>query len=70
MDTTFEIYYRLQHKHKDGSWGEMEDQPEHRAPAHDSERKWGIARIFRCNSCDEYVTVVPPGQEAAPHSGD
>ena len=33
MDTTFEIYYRLQHRHKDGSWGEMEEVRSHHGAA-------------------------------------
>ena len=67
MDTTAEIYYRLQHRHKDGSWGEMEEAPRS-APSHDPERRWGITKLFRCTSCDEGVTLVPPGQESTPRS--
>ena len=65
--TTFEVYYKVSHRHKDGSWGEMEEAPAHGASAHDKERRWGIGRLFRCTSCDEGVTLVPPGSESAPH---
>ena len=62
MDTTAEIYYRIQHRHKDGSWGDMELSP-HSPASLDPERRWSFAKLFRCTSCDEGVTVVPPGHE-------
>ena len=64
--TVFEVYYKVSHRHKDGSWGEMEGVPQ-QAPAHDQERLWGLGRLFRCTSCDEGVTLVPSGSEPAPH---
>ena len=67
METTAEIYYRLQHRHKDGSWGDMEQAPRSSA-SQDPERKWGISRLFRCTSCDEGVTLVPPDQESGQHN--
>ena len=66
--TTFEVYYKVSHRHKDGGWGDMEEVPSHHsAPAHDKERMWGIGRLFRCTSCDEDVTLVPPGSGTEPH---
>ena len=56
-------YYRLQHRHKDGSWAEMEE-VSHTAAAHDQERSWGIRRIFRCRTCVESATIVAGGEEA------
>jgi hypothetical protein len=58
---TFELSYRVEHRHGDGSWGEMlEDRSrDHDSAAHDPERNWGIRRIFRCTSCDEAVTLIP-----------
>ncbi len=50
--------YRLQHRHEDGSVHSM--QPEHRDPAeHDPERSWEQGQIFRCESCDEKIEVIP-----------
>ena len=47
-----ESQYRIQHRHEDGSWGDMVEQPEHLDPAaHDTERAWNFRRIFRCTSC-------------------
>ena len=65
--TTFEVYYKVSHRHKDGGWGDMEEVAIHRSSAHDKERLWGIGRLFRCTSCDEDVTLIPPGSEPAPH---
>jgi hypothetical protein len=61
-----EVAYRIDHRHKDGSWGEMVEDASHHGPAeHDPERGWARGRIFRCTSCDESVTVVP-GEEGGP----
>jgi len=55
-----ESAYRIEHRHKDGAWGEMRQvEPHHTAPDHDPERSWGIRRIFRCTSCDESVSIGP-----------
>ena len=55
-----ESQYRIQHRHEDGSWSDMVEQPEHLDPAaHDTERVWNLRRIFRCTSCSEAVTLVP-----------
>ena len=63
-----EFAYRIEHRHKDGSWGEMvEDRAHHDAADHDPERRWGLGRIFRCTSCDESVTLIP-GEELTPPS--
>ena len=64
--TLIELRYRLEHRHKDGSWGEMaEDRSHHDVADHDPERGWNVRRIFRCTSCDESATIVP-GDEASP----
>jgi hypothetical protein len=61
-----ELAYRIEHRHPDGSWGEMIEQRGHHDPAqHDAERSWGIRRIFRCTSCDETAILVP-GDEGGP----
>ncbi len=55
-----ESQYRFEHRHEDGSWSQMVEQPAHNDPdAHDQERAWGFRRIFRCESCGEAVTLVP-----------
>jgi hypothetical protein len=49
---------RIEHRHRDGSWGEMVEDRSHHAPAdHDPERSWNVGRLFRCSSCDESLTV-------------
>ena len=60
----YEIAYRIEHRHRDGSWGEMIEDRAHHAPAdHDPERGWARgARIFRCTSCEDDVTLLPPGE--------
>lgn len=67
MDRSYEILYRLEHRHKNGSWGEMvEDRSHHDAAQHDPERSWGLRRIFRCTSCDETATITPGEEGGAP----
>jgi hypothetical protein len=54
-----EMAYRIDHRHPDGSWGEMVEDRSHHSPAdHDPERKWGAFRIFRCTSCEASVMVA------------
>jgi len=59
--------YRIEHRHSDGSWGEMVEDRAPRSPAEsDPERGWANHRIFRCTSCDTSVTLIdedgsPPG---------
>jgi hypothetical protein len=62
--TPYEVSYRVQHRHKDGTWADMEEVQGHDAADHDPERKWGLGRLFRCQSCPEEVTMVPsvPGR--------
>ena len=56
----FELNYQVMHRHKDGSWAEMQEVPSHRDPsAHDPERSWSLRRIFKCKTCEEWATVVP-----------
>jgi len=57
-------YYLLQHRHKDGSWAEMEEVAHHSPAAHDQERSWGFRRIFRCRTCEESATIMPGAEEA------
>jgi hypothetical protein len=55
-----EAMYKIQHRHKDGAWADMEEDRSHHDPAdHDPERKLGLNRIFRCRTCDESVEIVP-----------
>ena len=66
-----EMALRIEHRHKDDTWGEMQEERSHGhdSAEHDPERGWGIRRIFRCTSCPEAVTVFdgevggpPPGR--------
>ena len=61
-----ELQYRIDHRHKDGSWAEMEEvTPHHDSAQHDTERSWGFKRLFKCKTCDEFLTIQP-GQEGGP----
>jgi hypothetical protein len=67
VDRTFEILYRIEHRHHDGSWGEMVEDRAHHSPSdHDPERSWSLRRIFRCTSCEEAVTVIPGEEGGVP----
>ena len=49
---------RIEHRHSDDTWGEMQEERSHHDPAdHDPERGWSIRRVFRCTSCPDSVTV-------------
>ena len=55
-----EVQYKISHRHKDGSYADMEEVTDHHDPsAHDQERSWGLRRIFKCRTCEEWATVVP-----------
>ena len=55
-----EAEYQLTHRHSDGSWAEMAEEPlHHGAVEHDPERGWSLGRLFRCRTCEESVLVVP-----------
>jgi hypothetical protein len=58
--------YRVEHRHRDGSWGEMVEDRTHHDPAeHDPERGWRDGRRFQCTSCDESVMVRPESPDLA-----
>ncbi len=55
-----ELQYQVMHRHKDGSWAEMQEVPSHHDPsAHDPEHWWSLRRVFRCTTCEESATVIP-----------
>lgn len=56
----------LQHRHADGSWGEMQP-AEHDSAAHDPEREWANGQLFVCKACGEEVRVSHHADE--PYSG-
>jgi len=63
----YEIQYLISHRHKDGSYGQMEEVASHHDPSqHDQERWWGKRRIFKCTSCEEYATIVPGEEGGVP----
>ena len=52
--------YRVQHRHKDGSWADMEEvSHRHDSADHDPERGWGMRRLFRCRTCEESAELAP-----------
>jgi hypothetical protein len=62
-----EAEYRLTHRHADGSWGALVEAPlHHGAVEHDAERSWRSGTLFRCESCEEAVLVVPADAEGNP----
>jgi len=61
------MLFRVEHSHGDGTWGTMvEDRSHHDAADHDPERGWGQRRVFRCDACDESVSIVTDGPAPAP----
>ena len=59
--------YQIGHRHKDGAWGEMVEQPQHHdATEHDPERRWLRGKLFKCTSCDEWAVIVPTDQNGVP----
>jgi hypothetical protein len=57
--------YQIGHRHKDGAWGEM--QPvEHTNVDHDPERRWGLGKLFKCTSCEEWAFIQPVGSDGEP----
>ena len=62
-----EMAYRIDHRHPDGSWGEMvEDRSPHSPVDHDPEKSWSRFRIFRCTSCDAKVMIAEDGGQPVP----
>jgi hypothetical protein len=54
-----ELEYQISHRHADGSWGRMSERRSHHDSAeHDPEREWRWHRVFKCESCEETVTIV------------
>ena len=63
--TEAEINYRIQHRHRDGTWTDMHPVGHHGPADHDPERSWGFRRLFRCDSCGETVTLSMDHEEGA-----
>jgi hypothetical protein len=60
-----EELYRIQHRHNDGTYADMEEVPTHHdAAQHDPERWWSKVRVFRCTKCEESLVIGP--EEDAP----
>jgi hypothetical protein len=57
--------FRIEHRHRDGSWGELEPVP-HDAAEHDAERAWMRGKVFRCTHCDQQVQVTIEPIDSAP----
>ena len=49
--------YRIEHRHRDGSWAPMEAM-HHGEAEHDAERSWLRHAIFRCEHCQQEVAVT------------
>ena len=57
----------VEHRHSDGTWGQMVPAPQHHDPAqHDPERDWAYGKVFRCDVCEEEVRIVPAGGVEVP----
>jgi hypothetical protein len=60
----YEAMYKVQHRHKDGSWADMaEVRPPHDAADLDPERSWVDGRLFKCTTCEEGVEMRPLDDE-------
>ena len=59
MDPNFRIEqeFRIEHRHRDGSWSPLEPLP-HGEAEHDAERSWLRSVRFRCLSCGREVSVT------------
>lgn len=57
----------LQHRHSDGTWGEMEAAADHDPASHDPERDWSNGRLFVCKACGEEIRVSHAADE--PYNG-
>jgi hypothetical protein len=66
--TRAEVEYRIQHRHRDGTWGDMHPVGHHGPAAHDPERHWAFRRIFRCDTCEETVTISAEGEDPGEQS--
>jgi len=65
-----QLQYQVEHRHADGSWGEMtEERQPHDAAETDPERGWSLRRVFRCTVCDELISVVDNSETAPPDAG-
>lgn len=47
---------RLQHRHNDGSWSDLERRA-HDPAGGDPERGWADAQLFVCTTCEEEVRI-------------
>ena len=66
MDPNFRIGQEqlLQHRHEDGSWGQMERVADD-STEFDAERSWIRGAVFRCTTCDERVMVTEGATDQA-----
>jgi hypothetical protein len=61
---------RVQHRHSDGTWGELAPRPSHHDAAdHDPERDWANGRIYVCTTCDEEVRISEDREDREPLGG-
>jgi hypothetical protein len=61
---------RVQHRHSDGTWGELAQRPSHHDPAdHDPEHDWAEGRLYVCTTCDEEVRVLEERRPSGPVGG-
>ena len=66
---TAELALRIQHRHSDGTWGQLEPRSHHDAADHDPERDWASgATIYVCKTCDEEVMVETVDDPTDPRS--
>ena len=67
MSRLREAEYQLTHRHQDGTWGQLVEAPfHHGATEHDPERRWPLGRLFRCQSCEEAVLILPVDADGDP----
>ena len=54
---TAELALRIQHRHSNGTWGDLEPRSHHDVADHDPEKEWAEGTIYVCKVCDEAVHV-------------
>jgi hypothetical protein len=58
------IMLRLEHRHSDGSWSQLEAPANFHDPSQlDPERSWATGRIYACPKCAEQVRVTDISNE-------
>ena len=62
---------KLLHNHGNEDWVPMSEGLDHDSAAHDPERAWlRGARIFKCDTCEEEIAIVPAAEPRTEAPGE